>query len=160
MFLVQVRPMTFFSTCSVFHFSCLSALYPNTIKQKIREIVPSHLLSIFLFGHSLIYPLHSTCHFMICSSRNLSSLHPSIYPSSIRGNMKVCLRPAALCAALRPAGPVLCQCQISTHVWSSSDTSSIYPCTPILSFSLFLFLFLSSPCFSRLVVFFIYCLFL
>lgn len=70
---------------------------------------------------------------MVSSSRNLSSFSPSTYPSSIHGNMRVSLRATALCAALRPAGPVLCQCQISTHVWSSSDTSSIYPSTLIPS---------------------------
>lgn len=102
-------------------------------------------------------PLHSTCRFTISPSRDLSSLHPSVYPSSSPGNMRASLRATALCAALRPAGPALCQCQISTHVWSSSDTSSIYPSTPCFSPSPCFFLSFSfsvSPSSSHLVVFF------
>lgn len=92
------------------------------------------------------------------------SIHLSVF---CQGNIRVCLRATALCAALRPAGPVLCQCQISTHVWSSSDMSSIYPSATIFSHSLFLLCFSPSlpyfsvfPCFSLIVVFFICCLFL
>lgn len=104
----------------------------------------------FLSSH-LIYPsfLLSFYDFL---SRNQSSLsYPSIYPSSIHGNMRVSLRAASLWAALRPAGPVLCQCQISTHVWSSSDTSSIHPSTLIPSLPPLFLLSLTSLSFSSAV---------
>lgn len=109
-----------------------------------------------LFGHWPINPLLSTCHFMISPSRNLSSLHPFFHPSSIHGNRRVCLRATGLCSAFRPAGPVLCLCQISTHVWSSSNTSSVYLSTPILPSPCFFFC-VSPPLLSPTQLSFSFC---
>ncbi len=85
--------------------------------------------------------------------------HKSVPSPSIRPSIHISLPQShsPLCSSQTSRTS---ECQISTHVWSSSDMSSIYPCILILSFSLFLFLFVSSPSFSHLVVFFMHCLFL
>lgn len=129
-----------FTICSL-HLAVTLRWAPSKMSRKKREIGRGT-------GHSPIYLVPSTRHFMISPSRALS-YHPSIHwPSPPSTGIWVRLRATGLSAASRPAGPVLCQ--ISTQVWSSSDTSSVYRGAPVLlPFSWLL----SSPPSSCLVVF-------
>lgn len=108
--------------------SLVLTLFPMWRSQQVlRSSALWSLLSAAVIYKNILLYLPS----IFCLSLSFWFLLPEIIPSTIHGNRRVPLR------ALRPAGLALRQCQISTHVWSSSDTSSIYPSTQILSVCFF-----------------------